>query len=203
MQTAARTFKADLKKALQQAGQPVTVRATEEAYRPLSLYADPSDGYTKMHVSYKARRVVSVRGVNSHQYSNQKMGALDYTLKKFGSPGPASFAWERIPFSFVVDWFLDTKLLFANLDNLLTGSSKSVSQTMVTETVDSVSEMIHLPALYPNSSFYGESVAQATCRYYRRKVLSLLPPSVTKAGRFGKKQAALSAALLYQQIAKR
>jgi len=44
---------------------------------------------------------------------------LDNLCSRFGSGGPAEFAWERIPFSFVVDWFLDTSSLWQSIDELL------------------------------------------------------------------------------------
>lgn len=199
---AAKTLRSDLSKAISASGKEVTirntVRATGTAYK-----VNANSPYHQLEGMAFGDRTVSVRGTRGPAYSPNKMGQLMVALKRFGSPGPASFVWERIPFSFVLDWFMDTKLLFAQLDNLSTGNQKVVSNIMVTERSWLSSKMIHqssYPYAIPGN---GETVASSSKSRYERKIYSGRPPLVTWSNRFGKKQASLTAALLYQLVASR
>jgi hypothetical protein len=147
-------------------------------------------------------RVIGVRGVRTQQYNTAVFGKLDYLLRKFGTPGPASFVWEKIPYSFVVDWFLNLKGITQELDNLLTGNIKQISDAWVSIKSSEFYQIImtNNNAISPQK---GTTLASARLDRYTRTPISPRRPAVFVDSRFGKKQLALSGALLYQKIAKR
>lgn len=56
------------------------------------------------------------RGV-CHMVVTYDSESLHRYVGQFGLSNPASLAWELVPFSFVVDWFVDFGSFFASLDN--------------------------------------------------------------------------------------
>jgi hypothetical protein len=190
-----------VRSASNRAGQPTVSRHISYGQGTVPIQS-LTDHYLKG--SAKSVRTVSVLGVNSVAFNSQKLRMVDHVMKRWGFPGPATMTWERIPFSFVVDWFLDTSVLMGSLDNLLTGGTRKVRSMMCTTETLYTSEMIHYVPSYPNSSVSdGTAVAGLNSRVYDREILSGTPPLVSWKGRFGKKQLALTSALLYQQVAKR
>lgn len=150
-------------------------------------------------------KICTITGVKSDVYNSKAFAGLDYMMKRFLSPGPASFIWEKIPYSFVVDWFANLKSVTQGLDNLLTGNTKKVYQAGISESYD-----ISLSLVMKNNtslstqlsdSHNNATVVHNSCKRYRRY---LMPAQnyVRTSGRFGKKQLSLAAALLYQKVAK-
>jgi len=145
-----------------------------------------------------SRRVCTVRGIQSPHYTVAAFRQLDYMMSRFGVTGPASFAWEVIPFSFVVDWFLDLRSITNSLDNLLTGSQKKIVDICMSDKIR-FTDVATLNSGY-NPSTQGNEMGRVVNTVYTRNPVT----SYTKvglAGRFGKKQASLTAALLYQTVA--
>jgi hypothetical protein len=203
----AKSVKTDLRKAAQEAGQRQEIRVTATGSIPANrLNLNGTDGgVAYLESGGKSERTVTVAGIRSHEYKSSHFQVLDRLLGKVGAGGPASFVWERIPFSFVVDWFLNTKLLFASLDNLLTGNIKRVDGVCITTKGDYSCAMIDQSTssgIPGYNEYFGSAVASRSGSLYHRKVLrGPLPIKVTvRKGGFGKKQAALSAALLYEKI---
>lgn len=96
----------------------VTIRARhreQETYLSSSGGVSYSDSYTRED---KATAIVF--------YNNL---TLLQSLGQFGFTNPAALAWELIPFSFVVDWFLSIGDFLASLDNCLYVSQIYAFQT--------------------------------------------------------------------------
>jgi hypothetical protein len=154
--------------------------------------------YTGTLDNEKSRRVCTVRGYQTPKYETAAFRRLDYMMARFGVTGPASLAWELIPFSFVVDWFLDLRHITNSLDNLLTGSPKRIVDICMSDKIRWTDTAVLNSGYVPSTqgTVMGRVVNSS---YTRNPVLSY--NKVGLAGRFGKKQASLTAALLYQQVA--
>jgi hypothetical protein len=150
-------------------------------------------------------RIITILGVNKEQYDSKAFANLDYVLRKFGGSGPASYIWEKIPYSFVIDWFADLRGVMNAIDNVLTGNTKRIMDACISE---------HYKVRIPSclTSDYGLAtltlpvnhtpMSWTTVERYTRE--PFVPTSkVVASGRFGKKQLALAGALLYQKIANR
>lgn len=145
------------------------------------------------------RRICTVRGYRSRKFNSKKFSELDYLLSRFGATGPTALAWELIPFSFVVDWFVDLRNITDRLDNLLTGSSKRIIDVCVSEKILYTSK-----ASFKHSANYGGTDGEALCddeRSYYHRIPITDYNIVGRSGRFGKKQVALLGALLHQMMA--
>jgi hypothetical protein len=145
-------------------------------------------------------RIVGVRGHRVVEYNSSSFQELDYILSRFIATGPISLAWEKIPFSFVVDWFVDLSGLIQKLDNTLTGNRKVVEKCWSSETHHAFLAMIARESSSESNALAGQVVAQAELKTYLRNPLE--PVSLIQSRvRFGKKQAASSVALLHQKVA--
>jgi hypothetical protein len=169
-----------------------------------NVQADWFPGYftSELAVPVAPKRVVGVKGIRTQQYDSKVFADLDYLLRKFGGPGPASFVWEKIPYSFVVDWFFNLKGITDKLDNLLTGNTKQISDAWYSESYKGFwrSRIVNPNAISPS---IGTTVFSNAVEVYTRNPISASRSAVTLAGRFGKKQLALTGALLYQKVARR
>jgi len=143
---------------------------------------------------------VGVAGRRNVEYNSDDFKRLDYVIKRFIATGPASLAWEKIPFSFVVDWFINLSGLIDALDNSLTGFSRHIEAIWMSE------KYVVLVPVYKHkyggwtSDSDGKQTALNELSYYHREALSP-DPSIAMSGRFGKKQASITAALLHQIVA--
>lgn len=149
------------------------------------------------------RRVITCRGSWAARYNSDLLNRLDYLLRRFLSAGPASYVWERIPFSFVVDWFLDLSSIIDGLDRLLTGSDSSISDVCLSESWRVQCPIYKHKRALQVSSFDNQQVGINDLVYYRREPQIVAPSQVQLSGRFGKKQLSLAAALLHQILANR
>lgn len=143
----------------------------------------------------------TVRGSVSESHNSVMMNGLLTDLKRFGSTGPATLAWELIPFSFVVDWFLDLREITNRIDNLVTGDRKAVRDISFSEKLDVVGSYKVRRTM--DNYIPGDSdavLAFTRFKYYRRIPVTSYN-KVGLSGRFGKKQLSLSAALLHQKVA--
>jgi sulfur transfer complex TusBCD TusB component (DsrH family) len=158
-------------------------------------------GYWTTTPQGDAVRTVSVKGIRTVRYSQDIFSRLDNLIARFGVTGPASYAWERIPFSFVVDWFVDLSGVLTSLDNALTGNTKKISEITVSEKFKVSCPVKHVRINASNTSIYdGSQVAFVKLSSYTRKSVS---PSISigASGRFGKKQAFLTGSLISQMAA--
>jgi hypothetical protein len=155
-------------------------------------------------------RIVGVRGRNSRTFDGEGFRALDLLMSRYGGSGPVDLAWELVPFSFVLDWFVDLRPLIDSLDNALMGNNKSVDYIWQSEkwALD-IQYVKHRQLAVSHAgnvtkhdwSWDNNIVGYTRLREYRRSLLLDVTPTVTASGRFGKKQGALGASLFYQNVA--
>jgi hypothetical protein len=135
-------------------------------------------------------------------YKSDIFSYLDFLLTRFGSEGPASFAWERIPFSFVVDWFLDVGGVVERLDNLIKSDPiviKSVSKSIKWETTTTVGLLCENVASSNCPTIDQDLMKQHTSYYSRFPVTNYGPrPLLAVAPGYGKRQMLTSLALIRQ-----
>jgi hypothetical protein len=145
---------------------------------------------------------VTVSGFDKTHYETSGFRNLDYLARRFFSAGPASALWEAIPYSFVLDWFVNSANVIDNLDNALTGSIRGVTDSCVSEKWNVVVTVkIYDPnPFYEINTYHDADYGISEIDSYHRRPLSL-SSWVGKSDRFGKKQASLLAALLHQQVA--
>jgi hypothetical protein len=125
-------------------------------------------------------------------------------LGRFVSSGPASYVWERIPYSFVVDWFVDLSSVIGALDEALTGSSRKFTDGWISEKIVAnvdISFQDTRPTHWVDQ-IGGTTVAEDDINVYLRDYMDPNQITIGPSGNFGKKQASYLAALLYQLVAK-
>lgn len=145
--------------------------------------------------------ICTVKGVNSFGFGTPLFNKMDYLISRFGATGPASFAWERIPFSFVVDWFVDLSGILNYLDNALTGNRKVIRDCCISHKWDCNLKVIHHQSSPSNSETHNNAlVATVGLSAYSRKPCRT-DVSIGLKGGFGKRQIRLTAALLGQMVA--
>jgi len=165
------------------------------------LPVSPGGGYTQRFITYKSpRKICTVRGKHKSNYTpDSSLARLDYLATRFLTAGPASFLWEKIPYSFVLDWFVDTSRVINALDNALTGNKKSISDICLSEAW-SILVSVHAQARECrfNTSF-GDNVANVELSKFARNPVTS-DSHLGLSGRFGNKQVALTAALFTQIV---
>lgn len=167
----------------------------------MSGYGSAPGGFWHPTITGEAYRLIGVRGRRNVEYNSDAFKKLHYVISRFVTTGPASYAWERIPFSFVVDWFVDLSSIVSALDNALTGFTQSFEDGWVSEKyVCTVGVTKHGNPAGWTTTLDGQQTANNVLTYYHRQYLQ---PTITVGWRdgFGKKQASYSAALLHQMVA--
>jgi hypothetical protein len=145
-------------------------------------------------------RYVLVVEPTSH-YMTGFFKKLDFVMRRFAS-SPASLLWEKIPFSFVADWFVDIRGSLNALDSALgfmpyriVGFSRSYSYATA---VDVFSDWYS-----PCTGAKIESMKAGTYEIESYERIPVQGGSLpTLSNRFGKNQAGISAALISQQLSK-
>lgn len=144
--------------------------------------------------------LVGVKGRRGVEYNSDSFKRLDYVIRRFIATGPASLAWERIPFSFVIDWFVNLSGVVDALDNALTGNTRAIDTVWMSEKWHALAGVYRHQGSGYTTDFDGKQITQNELSYYHREAIS--PDlSISLSGRFGKKQVALTAALLHQLVA--
>jgi hypothetical protein len=101
----------------------------------------------------------------------------------------------------VADWFVDGSDVFNKLDNFLTGSRKNIQDGCISYKYGCVAGAIkQRRATNEYSSYDGLQTAVNEIQYYHRKPIDT-GLNTGLSGRFGKKQIALTGALLSQMAA--
>lgn len=147
-------------------------------------------------------QIVVLRGRRDRpKYYSSTLQALDGFLRNYVTGGPASALWEHLPFSFVVDWFVDLSGVIDKLNESLTGLSSQVISLSSSQKWHVEYDIQKIPTLsWPSSTSDWTLTAHSTLKYYHRES-TLPPPLVGASSRFGKKQLALSASLLHNIVA--
>jgi hypothetical protein len=166
------------------------------------LYTD-YEHWWKEHlmVVTKPRLTAGVHGTRNIQYSSAGFQEIDYLLQKYIATGPISLAWEKVKFSFAVDWFANLTGVIDTMDNVLTGHRKRIDYAWSSQKYHVViSAILGTYGDRDYDGIVGKPVAQFDIKRYHRSPadVDITPQS---SGRFGKKQATLSVALLHQMVA--
>lgn len=134
------------------------------------------------------------------QYETELFQKLDFLLSRFAT-SPASLAWEKVPFSFVVDWFVDLRGFCRSIDEML-GISPFIDLQMTRSASYDVSTTQTWTKRSPCSGavLYSRIASDITYRHYERYPVSPRTDWFVWRNRFGKNQAAISAALISQAI---
>jgi len=127
------------------------------------------------------------------------LGQIDYVLERYAST-LATMAWELVPYSFVVYWFVDMRGLLRAIDDALGVTPYEVisfprSYSYVTQTA------VHGSYYSPcTETLLGGPYELAHCNYshYERRLALVDTHKVVPKLRFGKTQAAELAALIVQ-----
>jgi hypothetical protein len=204
-----RSLKDDLRKTRTNAGKPVTTHLQVEGDMALiSSGRIGSTHYNKYLVNtVRPLRIVSVKAVKSAKFESPILQDLDSLLGKYGANGPASFVWEQIPYSFVVDWFVNTKPIMNHLDNLLTGGRREILDVCVSEkyaaTIGGAITCDYTSVSFPPGTYEGTPCFWSDVSFYTRYPSTYGPKLSSAEGRFGKSQLALGLSLIIQKVAKR
>lgn len=206
------SLKQAIKTAVRNSGKPVTVTASCVGTISGTLVGDLGTGYSVdsnnndgswWHAGINPlmipKRIVGVRGVRTIHFNSKSLGTLDYLVNRFISAGPASFIWEKIPYSFIVDWFFNLSSIVDTMDNVLTGMSKHIDNTWQSEKWSVLVPIYKHKYNGWTSNVDGQQIALNELSYYRRDPATGL--SIDESRRFGKKQASLLVALLHQLVA--
>jgi len=133
-------------------------------------------------------------------YKTEFLRKLSYLINRFGAGGPADFAWELVPFSFVIDWFIDTSSVIGYLDDKLNSDRLEVlnlSKSMKYELETDVFRDVYDGST--NTLVESSKLGHVLYRRYLRQPLGKTY-YIGLSDRFGKKQTALSVALLLQRL---
>jgi hypothetical protein len=143
------------------------------------------------------RYVLVVKPAN--KYTTPFFRAADALVSRFVT-SPASLAWELVPFSFVVDWFVDLRGTLGLLDKLMGFSPYEIVSFTRSHSYHCAVQC-YLETLSPCNGSSLQSFRQCSVEYkhYDRSIVGggSLP---TFNPRFGKNQAAVSAALIAQRL---
>jgi hypothetical protein len=138
----------------------------------------------------------------NQKYLTKAFAAMANAMERFAS-SPASLAWEKIPFSFVVDWFVDMRGALREIDSAL-----GVSPYQVVSFTRSLSYHLESQKFWRTKSpcsggtLFDVRIGTAEYKHYERLAVSMGGSPPTWIPRFGKNQAGISAALISQQLSK-
>jgi len=209
-------FGPDMQRQFEQS-QKNSIRRVSKVYLGSALFAGVGNGmtgnangintiqstYQGLAVGAPTTRYVLVAKSNAPKYQSEAFAKLDFLMRRF-TTSPASLAWERKPFSFVYDWFVDLRGTLRTID-----SSLGVKPWEVISCTKSKSFVLQSESfLTLRSSKTGAGVifdartGTVINRHYERIPLSSDGFMPTWNNRFGKNQAAVSAALILQNLLK-
>ena len=127
--------------------------------------------------------------------------AADVFMSRFAT-SPASLAWEKVPFSFVVDWFVDLRGALKKLDDVLGFAPfEIVSFTRSFRYSLGIDKFLDLYSPCNGSQLDGFKQCSAEYTHYERIPVSI-DSSINWKPHFGKSQAGITAALIGQQLSK-
>lgn len=147
-------------------------------------------------ISPKVRYVLVVEP----RSTDKAIRSLDFVTSRFSS-SPASLAWELVPFSFVLDWFVDIRGALRELDNLVGGTPYRVVSFTRSFSYGLAASATHTFRNTCSGADLSQSdVGEVKYNHYERIPVSDSTSLALWKPRFGKNQAAISAALIAQQL---
>jgi hypothetical protein len=136
----------------------------------------------------------------SVHYQSDLFNRLQSCIDRFSS-SPASLAWELVPFSFVADWFVDMRGILRELDTLV-GFQPFEIVSLTKSFTYKVRTNARLVFRTPcnGSTIMDLTAGSHLFSHYERSHLSSRQLFPEWKVRFGKNQAAVSAALITQKL---
>jgi hypothetical protein len=126
----------------------------------------------------------------------------DLFMSRFAT-SPARLAWEKIPFSFVLDWFVDLKGSLDALDKVVQSEPYQVISFTRSFTYKLATDVFFKRASACNgNTTFDRSLGSCDFSHYERIPVTASQSLVRWSPHFGKNQAAISAALIAQQLAR-
>lgn len=161
------------------------------------------EGATGLEIVRPHYRYVLVVKPNRKDFYYDFLNRMDFYLRKYAT-SPADLAWEVIPYSFVVDWFVDVRGLLRGLDKLVGVEPYKV----ISFTKSRNYELSTTSYNIRRNPCGGAEVHNGQCgtsvfRNYERSIVSNSAYWPSWKPRFGKNQAAISAALITQALLKK
>jgi hypothetical protein len=153
-------------------------------------------------VKHPEVRYVLVVKPNKSHYATDFFKKADTFMSRFAT-SPARLAWEKVPFSFVVDWFVDLKGTLDALDKMV-----GVTPYQVVSFTRSFSYQLATDVFFTRRSpcnggiLFDQALGSCDFCHYERKPIDASSPLIRWQPHFGKNQAAISAALIAQQLAR-
>jgi hypothetical protein len=133
-------------------------------------------------------------------YHTQLLNALEFGLRRFAS-SPASLAWERIPFSFVLDWFVDIRSTLDVIDKSIGAYPFEIMAFTRSFSYDCRTEVhVDLKSACGNGTLDSWRMFSASTKYYERTLVTDGWKLPTLSGVFGKNQYSTAAALLASNL---
>jgi hypothetical protein len=179
---------------------------TASFYRPdtvavingVAVYTHKYSGF-QYTIPPQLRYVLVTRPVNN-VYLTDTFRKLSYIMTRFSS-SPANLIWERIPFSFIADWFVDVRGSLDKIDGLL-GHEPFKVLSLTRSKAYKFQNSMHFTQrnICTGTVQWSGLQAQSIDEHYERSVLSQ-GPKISWRPRFGKSQAGISAALIAQRLA--
>jgi len=139
------------------------------------------------------------------QFTSDFFKKLDFGLSRFAT-SPASLVWELTPFSFVVDWFVDMRGLCRFFDQMCGWKPYIVESFTRSQSWELQAEYFYDRHSVCSGALLGNSpnpTGSASYKYYSRTLVADTDYLPVFNNRFGKNQAAISAALIAQALSKR
>jgi hypothetical protein len=169
-----------------------TDRYTQTTLFPGTFYAVGDKLYFSAIHSSRCRFVV---------YYGLANNRLD-SLAGYTSLNPVSIAWELIPYSFVVDWFLNFGGYLRNFESALLYGSSFVSGYMTQTQLSQFSGFDQGGSTVGNVSYYVNLQGNQVLAYKKRTVLNSTPYPRTPRleARLGASRLISAASLLGQQL---
>lgn len=154
-------------------GSRLTVADTKSLIKAIATYKTSCEAVVKVSSSVdwfqdKCHHIVHY-GIYTHPY-DRVLTELEETLRKFDAYPDYKNLWDLIPFSFVVDWFIDVGNLLDHLDAV----SEFSSYDIIASAMSSKTERTVPAGELGLSAFVGDVV----CKRYTRTFSSVaIPPS--------------------------
>jgi len=134
----------------------------------------------------------------SKKHSSELSKAIDFAVSRFAT-SPADLAWELVPFSFVVDWLVDVSGALRLIDKIIGFSPYDIVSFTKTRSYALYTQAVLDVKTPCGGGNIGSYVSNHKYRYYERSLVSGSATPIWNP-RFGKNQAAISAALITQAL---
>jgi hypothetical protein len=137
------------------------------------------------------------------RYHTDFFKKLDLAMSRFAT-SPASLAWEKIPFSFVVDWFVDLRGSLNALDKAIGFQPFEIKSFTRSFSYHLETDMFAISRAQCTGgpTFLNQRCGNLEFKHYERSLVPGSTQKLTWKPRFGKNQAGISAALISQQLSK-